>query len=168
MRILSTDRLILRTMQLEDAAFYLALINAPSWIKHIGDKGIRTIDAAQQAIMTGSIGVQENKGFSLYLIERKTDAAPIGLCGLIKRDELDDIDIGYAVLPDYWGQGYAHEAATGVIRCAKSILGLSRLAAITSPDNLPSSGLLKKLGFTLNSIMPWTDGKEVKFYQRNL
>jgi RimJ/RimL family protein N-acetyltransferase len=149
-KITETARLIVRTATPDDAAFYHALVNDPAFIEHIGDKGIRSEDEARTALLTGPIAMQEERGHSLYVVELKghpiADAhVPIGMCGLIKRDILAHIDIGYAYLPDWRGQGYAYEAAQAVLAHAPT-LGIARLLAIVSPANAASNGLLRKLG----------------------
>lgn len=146
MLIIETERLQLRTVSPTDAPFYLELVNEPSWIRFIGDRGIRTLDAARAAILDGPVAMYERLGYSLYLVQRRSDGAPIGMCGLIKRDVLPDTDIGYAMSPRYWGQGYAYEAAAAVVAHARGALGLPRLMAITAPDNDASIQLLGKLG----------------------
>ena len=168
MNILTTERLSLRTLELNDAAFYLQLVNDPSWIKNIGDKGIRSIEAAQDAILRNHITIEQTMGFSLYVVERSSDQVALGLCGLVKRERFDDLDLGYALLPVYHGQGYAFEAASGVLTYAKNSLGLQRLLAITSPGNIVSSKLLEKLGFTFQSTLLWKEDDEVRLYQRDL
>jgi RimJ/RimL family protein N-acetyltransferase len=142
--IVGTERLRLRTATLEDTVFYHALVNDPAFIEHIGDRGIRTLDEARQALLVGPLTMQEERGHSLYVVELKEGGA-IGMCGLIKRDTLDEIDIGYAYLPGSRGRGYAYEAARAVLDYAPS-LGIQKLLAITSPANIASNGLLRKLG----------------------
>ncbi len=145
MNILETARLRVRVATPDDHAFFYALVNDPAFIEHIGDKGIRTLDEARTALLSGPIAMQEARGHSLYVVESKAAASPIGMCGLIKRDTLDCVDIGYAYLPDWRGQGYAFEAAQAVLAYAPT-LGLRRLLAIASPGNVASNGLLRKLG----------------------
>lgn len=158
MNILDTPRLCLRTIEADDAPFYLALINDPSWIRNIGDKGIRTLQAARAAIVEGPCAMQQRLGFSLYLIVRRSDQAPLGLCGLIKRDALPDVDIGYAIAPPYWGQGYAYEAAQAVMAYAHDALGLQRLLGITAPENIGSNRLLRKLGLHFDKFIHLVPG----------
>jgi len=146
MKILDTERLSLRTIAADDAAFYYELVNDPTWLEHIGDKGIRSIDGARDAILEGPCVMQQQLGHSLYVMERKSDGARLGLCGLIKRDILDDVDIGYAIRPAYFGQGYTYEAAAAVVAYARDQLRMKRLLGITSPANSNSIGLLQKLG----------------------
>lgn len=146
MIVLDTPRLRLRTLDADDAPFYLALVNEPSWLRHIGDKHIHTVEAARAAIAQGPCDMQRRLGHSLYLVERKDDGAPLGLCGLIKRDSLPGVDIGYALRPACWGQGYAFEAASAVVAYARDALRLPALLAITGPDNVASNALLRKLG----------------------
>jgi len=150
MEIVRTERLRLRTATPDDFVFYHALVNDPAFIEHIGDRGIRTLDEARQALLDGPVAMQEARGHSLYVVELNEDGkpdrhVPIGMCGLIKRDTLDEIDIGYAYLPAWRGQGYAYEAARAVLDYAPTI-GIRKLVAITSPNNLASNGLLRKLG----------------------
>ena len=145
MIVLHTERLRLRHMTPDDAAFMLGLLNDPAWHRYIGDRGIRTIDAAREHIINGSMAMVARLGFGFYLVERKEDGRPIGICGLAKRDFLDDVDIGYAFLPQYGGQGYAFEAAQGVLAHARA-LGLTRLVATVVPENAASIRLLEKLG----------------------
>jgi RimJ/RimL family protein N-acetyltransferase len=145
MEIVRTERLRLRTATPDDVAFYHALVNDPAFIEHIGDRGIRTLDDALQALLAGPIAMQEERGHSLYVVELMACGSPIGMCGLIKRDTLDEIDIGYAYLPAWRGQGYAHEAARAVLDHAPT-LGIRKLVAIASPNNIASNGLLRKLG----------------------
>jgi RimJ/RimL family protein N-acetyltransferase len=145
MEIVQTARLRLRVARPEDTAFYHALVNDPAFIEHIGDRGIRTLDDARNALLAGPVAMQEARGHSLYVVELKEDGSLIGMCGLIKRDTLDEIDLGYAYLPGWRGQGYAYEAARAVLDYAPT-LGIRRLVAIVSPANAASNGLLRKLG----------------------
>lgn len=143
--ILRTDRLRLRLVTEDDAPFYLALVNDPAFIEHIGDRQLRSVDAARRGLRDGPIAMQAKHGHSLYLVERLEDGMPLGLSGLVKRDTLDDVDIGYAFLPAYRGHGYALEAGQAVVRHAAA-LGIRRLAAIVAPGNAASIALLQRLG----------------------
>jgi len=144
--MIDTKRLTLRPLTLDDASFYLRLLNEPSFLENIGDKGVRDLDGAREAMQAGPIAMQAQLGYSLWMVIRKEDGASIGMCGLIKRDTLPDTDIGYAYLPAYWGQGYAWEAASAAMAYGRDVVGLQRLLGIVSPGNTASSGLLKKLG----------------------
>jgi RimJ/RimL family protein N-acetyltransferase len=155
MEILETERLRLRTLTLDDAPFYLEVVNVPAFIEYIGDRGIRTVDAARKAIAEGPVAMQAALGHSLYLVELKQDGAPIGMCGLIKRDTLPDVDIGYAFLPQFGGKGYATEAAAAVLAYAPSI-GIRRVLAITSPGNAGSNAVLKKIGMRFEELVHLT------------
>ncbi len=151
MEILQTRRLRVRTISSDDAAFYLELLNDPAFIEHIGDRGIRTLDEARRSVIEGPAAMHEKRGHSLYVVELKETGAPIGMCGLIKRDTLEDVDIGYAYLPQYRGCGYAFEAGQAVLAYAPTI-GIMRVVAITSPQNVASNGLLKKLGLRFDRV----------------
>lgn len=155
--ILATPRLRLRTADLDDADFYLALVNDPGFLEHIGDRGIRTREDAVQALLDGPIAMQAMRGHSLYVVELKDGGAPIGMCGLIKRETLDGVDIGYAYLAPYCGRGYAYEAGMAVLALAPA-LGLNRVLAITSPDNLASNGLLRKMGMRFERFVHLVPG----------
>ncbi|HXV23933.1 MAG TPA: GNAT family N-acetyltransferase [Alphaproteobacteria bacterium] len=147
MMVLESDRLRFRHLTLEDAPFILELVNEPSWLRFIGDRGVRSLEDSRLYIRNGPIAMYEAFGFGLYAIEQKVDKAPIGLCGLVKRDGLQDFDLGFALLPRFWGQGFAREAAAAVLVHAKGVCGLARLVAIATPDNERSIKLLEHLGF---------------------
>jgi RimJ/RimL family protein N-acetyltransferase len=147
MKILETERLVLRRAVVEDSEFILELLNDPAWLRFIGDRGVRTLDDARAYILKTLVGMYERLGFGLYLTELKGESIPIGLCGLIKRDSLEDVDIGFAFLPEFCGKGYAYESASAVMAYGRRTFGLKRLVAITSPDNEASVRLLEKLGF---------------------
>ncbi|WP_296001248.1 GNAT family N-acetyltransferase [Rugamonas sp.] len=163
--ILATPRLRLRTLDQDDAAFYLALINDPSWLRFIPDKGIHTEQAARDAIAQGPMLMQRQLGHSIYLVELKEDGRAIGLCGLIKRDHLPAPDIGYGFLPAHWGRGYAAEAAAAVLAYARDTLGFACLLAITDPDNVVSGRMLTTLGLRLTDTGAGAGGRPTDFYR---
>jgi len=152
-RVLETERLVLRWITAEDAEFILELLNEPSWLRFIGDRGVRALDDAREYVRNGPAAMYERHGVGLYLVESKQDAAPLGICGLIRRDSLEDIDIGFAFLPGYWGNGYALESSAAVLEYGRRALGLRRIVAITSPDNDSSIRLLEKLGLKFERTM---------------
>src|SRR5678815_4161900 len=123
MSVIETDRLILRRFTAEDAPFILELLNEPSWLRFIGDKGVRTLGDARDYIRKGPVAMYARYGFGLEVAALKESGLPIGMCGLIKRDTLEDIDIGFAFLPRFWGKGYAHEAAAATMEYGKGTLG---------------------------------------------
>jgi len=145
MTILETERLSLRRLNLDDAAFIVELVNEPAWLEFIGDKNVHSLDDARKYILNGPMDMYERLGFGLYLVELKQGSA-IGICGLIKREGLDDVDIGFALLSCFSGQGYALEAAQAVMKYGKNVLQLQRIVAITKPANEKSIRLLTKLG----------------------
>lgn len=142
--IARTERLRLRTLVEDDAPVQLALVNDPDFIRFIGDRRQRTLDDARRALLAGPIAMFAERGHAMYMVELH-DGTAIGMCGLIKRATLDDVDIGYAFLPAWRGRGYALEAARAV-RDHAIALGIDRLAAICDPDNAASIALLLKLG----------------------
>lgn len=140
-------------------------MNEPSWIRFIGNKGVRTIEDAGNYILNGPMEMYSRLGFGLYLVELKEEGESIGICGLIKRDFLEDVDIGFAFLPKFWGKGYAYESASAVMAYGKRAFGLNRLLAITSPDNYDSVRLLEKLGFNFESMIKLSDdSQEVRLF----
>lgn len=144
--VLETDRLALRRATLADAPFILDLLNQPSYIEFIGDRGVRTLAQAETAIQERLLASYARHGFGLYIVTLKATGEPLGLTGLIRREGLDDVDLGYAYLPQYWGQGYAYEAAAAVLAYGRATLGLPRIVAIVSPHNARSIRVLEKLG----------------------
>jgi RimJ/RimL family protein N-acetyltransferase len=152
-------------LSLADAEFIVRLLNEPSFIQNIGDRGVRTIDDAHAYLRQGPIVSYEKFGFGLWLIERKIDSAPIGICGLLKRDSLDNVDIGYALLPEFCSQGYALESATGVLTYAWETLGLKRVVAVTNANNQSSVRLLEKMGFHYERMVRLAeDAPEIKLF----
>lgn len=167
--ILETARLDFRELDAEDAPFILQLVNEPGWLRFIGDRGIRTLEAASNYILDGPVAMYRRLGFGLWLVERKEDKLPIGICGLIKRDTLADIDLGFAFLSAHHRQGYAFEAATATMAHARKALGFTRLVAVVSPDNEGSCGLLEKLGFDLEQMIRLSeDAPPIKLYATRL
>ena len=157
---LETARLTLRPIGLGDAPFLLDLLNEPSFLLHIGDKGVRTLDDARRYIEDGPLASYARFGFGLRLVQRRAGGEPIGICGLLKRDWLEDVDLGFALRPGFWGQGYAFEAASAVLAHERRPLGRRRIVAVTSLDNAPSIQLLSKLGFRFERVARFTEGGE--------
>jgi RimJ/RimL family protein N-acetyltransferase len=165
LKILETDRLILRWLSTDDAEFILGLLNEPSFLRFIGDKGVRTLDDARNYILNGPVEMYNRLGFGLYLTGLKDGGLPIGICGLIKRDGLEDADIGFAFLPKFWARGYAYESAAAVMAYGKTVLGLKRIVAITSLDNHASAKLLEKLGLQFERMIRLSkDAEEVRLF----
>jgi RimJ/RimL family protein N-acetyltransferase len=152
MRVFETQRLFLRPFTVDDAQFVLTLLNEPSFIRYIGDKQVRNLDDARQYLLNGPIASYERHGFGLCLVELRESRTPVGMCGLLKREELPDPDIGFAFLPDFWNQGFGFEAATAVLHDARERLELEGVLAITSLDNEASIKLLERLGFRFERV----------------
>jgi len=165
MEVAQTERLLLRWLNAGDSTFILELLNEPSWLRYIGDKDVKTIQDAERYIESGPVEMYRRLGFGLYLVELKENGAPIGICGLIKREALLDVDLGFAFLPQFWFNGYAFESASAVMSYVRRALGLSRIVAILSPDNHRSAKLLEKLGFRFDSTVRLKPGgDELKLY----
>lgn len=155
------ERLTLRPFKLDDAPFILELLNDPDWLRYIGDRGVRTLDDARAYLQNGPLASYARHGFGLLMVELKDGAIPIGMCGLIKRAELDDVDLGFAFLPEFRGKGYASEAGAAVMAHARDSLGLKRVVAITTQDNAGSIKVLRKLGFRFERLIAWP-GEELE------
>jgi RimJ/RimL family protein N-acetyltransferase len=160
MTLLETERLLLRRFTAGDAEFILTLLNEPSFLRYIGDKKVRTLADAEQYLLNGPMASYERNGFGLCMVELKESHTPIGMCGLLKRAELAEPDVGFALLPDFWNQGFAFEAASAVLHDARERLKLNRILAITSLDNDSSIKLLQRLGFLFERVVKLTEGGE--------
>ncbi len=166
---LETRRLRLRRLSEDDHAFLIELLNQPSFVRFIGDRGVRTAEQAKKYVRDGPAASYERHGFGLLCVELKRGGAPIGMCGLLQRDALEDPDVGFAFLPAYWGRGYAREAAQAVLDAARERLGLERVAAITSLDNAASIRLLEALGFGERGRVTLAAGEpELRLFVREL
>jgi RimJ/RimL family protein N-acetyltransferase len=162
---LETERLTLREVSTDDADFILRLLNEPSFLRFIGDKGVRNLQDARQYILNGPIASYNQNGFGLYLVVLKSTNTSIGMCGLIKRETLTDVDIGFAFLPEFWNKGYALESATAVFSYGKNVLKLPRIVAITNKDNVTSGKLLEKLGLHFDRLIDLNgEGDETKLF----
>lgn len=146
MTVIKTARTTLRHLCVQDAGYILELLNEPSFLRYVGDRGVRTLDDAREYIRSGPVASYAEHGFGLYLVVSDRDAVPMGICGLLKRESLDDVDIGFALSPAYWSQGYGFETAAAVLEYGRQQLGHERIVAVTSPDNAASIRLLEKLG----------------------
>lgn len=149
MPVLQTRRLDLRRFTAGDAAFIARLLNDPSWLRFIGDRGVRDEDSARAWIAERLVAAYDKQGFGLWAMQRRDDGALLGMCGLVKRDSLPDIDVGYALLPQFRGAGYAREAAAACLDYGANVLGLERILAITRPGNRSSIRVLESLGMRL-------------------
>jgi RimJ/RimL family protein N-acetyltransferase len=144
--VLETARLTLRRLTPDDAPFMLALLNDEDFLRNVGDRGARTIDDTRTYILNGPMAMYDIYGHGLYLAVERNSGEAIGICGLLKRDSLDDVDIGFAFLPEARGQGYAVESAAAVLAYGRDVLGLARVVAIVRPDNAASIRVLEKIG----------------------
>jgi RimJ/RimL family protein N-acetyltransferase len=161
--VLVTARLNLRELRLGDAAFILQLLNEDGFLRFIGDKGVRTLADAREYILKGPMDSYRRHGFGLYLTSLR-DGTPIGICGLVKRATLPDVDVGFAFLTQHWSKGYASESAAAVLQRGRE-LGLGRIVAITSPENLGSMAVLAKIGLRLErSIQLTRDGPALNLF----
>ncbi|MGI8638415.1 MAG: GNAT family N-acetyltransferase [Pyrinomonadaceae bacterium] len=184
MKILETERTILREIIESDAEFIFDLLNQPSFIKYIGDRNVRTLQSAREFIENRYRKSYREHGFGLYVVELKTDFSilkseiqnpkskirtPIGICGFVKRDSLPDADIGFALLPQFCGEGYAFESADAVMKYGREVLGLKRVLAITSQDNESSGRLLERIGFKYDRLIKLPhDDEKLKLFSSDI
>src|SRR4051812_18407342 len=154
MTVVETERLLLRQFTPDDAEFILRLLNEPSFIANIADRGVRTVEQAAAYLVGGPIRSYAEHGHGLWLVALKEAAMqPIGMCGLLRREQFEDVDVGYAFLPEFWSRGYASEAARAALEYGKRELGLERIIALVAPHNAGSIRLLEKLGFAFSHTM---------------
>jgi len=161
LKILDTERLTLREFTPDDAAFVLELINEPGWLQNIGDKGIRTLEGAQKYVEASLLASYAKHGFGLYAVELRGGGAAVGMCGLVKRDSLDDVDIGFAFLARHSGRGYAQESGAAILAHALDVLKLPRVVGITAPGNKASMRVLEKIG------LRYVDTRQLRGEQRD-
>ncbi|MGK0270417.1 MAG: RimJ/RimL family protein N-acetyltransferase [Cocleimonas sp.] len=167
--ILETERLYLRRLVRDDAEFILNLLNQPSWLEFIGDKNVYSLNDAKKYIELSPMTMYQHYGFGLFLVCSKDTSTPIGLCGLMKRDNLDDADLGYAFLPDFWQKGFALEAVQSVLSYAKNTHQLTRVLALCKSSNTASIKLLNKVDFTFDRDLKLLENEEnLQIYQLEL
>ena len=165
MTVIQTARLQLREMELQDDEFILQLLNEAEFLRFIGDKGVRTLSDAREYIRKGPMDSYRRFGFGLYLASLRDGGQPLGICGLVKRDDLADVDVGFAFLSQYWSRGYATESAAAVLAHGKERLQLPRIVAITAPDNYGSIAVLEKIGLQFERMIKLTEySPELKLF----
>jgi ribosomal-protein-alanine N-acetyltransferase len=166
---LETPRLVLRQLDFSDADFLVGLLNQPSFLANIGDRGVRNVEDAHRYLREGPLAMYEKFGFGLWHVSRRTDGTAVGMCGLLKRDILPDVDVGYAFLPEYWGQGYASEAAAATLAHAAAKFRLPRVIAVVSEGNEGSIRVIEKLGMKFERMVPMRPNEpDVRLYGRTL
>jgi len=143
--VIETERLILRKFILDDAAFMLEMLNTPTWLRFIGDRNVRTLEEAEQYLLNGNIRSYQEYGFGFYVVVIKESQECIGICGMVKREGLEDVDIGFAFFQQFMGKGYGYEAASATLKYAFKNLKIKRIVAIVDPENEVSIALIKKI-----------------------
>ena len=169
MREIQTDRLTIRWFDLSDAPFILRLVNEPAWLEHFGDKGVDSVQAAENYLTSRPIAMYDRCGFGLNLVLLKENREPIGMCGLLKRDSLDDVDLGFAYLEKFWGRGFGKESVEAMMRYARKAFHLDRVVAITSPKNTRSERFLSGVRFLFDrEIRLSPDSDSLNLWRRDL
>lgn len=165
---LETERLSLRRFVFDDAPLVVELLTQPSFIRNIGDRGVRNADDARRYLRDGPMAMYEKHGFGLWHASRRSDGTFVGTCGLLKRDILPDVDVGYAFLPEHWGKGYAGEAAKATLELGARNFGLKRIIGVVSDHNAASIRVLEKIGMRFERMYPMHPGEpEVRLYARD-
>ncbi len=160
MKYFETQRLLLKPATVNDAAFYLELLNSPKWLKNIGDRNVNTVNDAKLYIQERMTPQLERLGYSNYTVIRKSDKVKLGCCGLYDREGIEGVDIGFAFLPEYEGKGYAYESTLKIKEVGINQFGIHKISAITIPENKSSRKLLEKLDFSFIKIINISDDDE--------
>ncbi len=170
MIIAETERLLISKVSLQDAPFFVELMNTPHWLKYIGDRNIRSVKDAEANLKNGILKSYKDNGFGFYKVLLKAENnRTIGTAGLIKREQLDDVDVGFGFLPEYEGKGFGFEASVEIMKLAKSEFKLKKVVAITNPDNHNSIKLLEKLGLVFEKrVNPFEEDKELLLFAKTL
>jgi [ribosomal protein S5]-alanine N-acetyltransferase len=151
--VIETERLILRKFTVDDAAFMLEMLNTPTWLRFIGDRNVRTLEEAENYLLNGNIRSYREYGFGFYIVVIKETQESIGICGIVKREGLEDVDIGFAFFQQFMGNGYGYESAAAVLNYALNDLKIKRIVAIVDPENVVSIGLIKKIGLQFEKMI---------------
>lgn len=169
MIVAETERLIIRKFTQKDAGFFKILTNTPHWLKYIGDRNINTLEDSKNYLKNGSLKSYKDHGFGFYVLQLKSNGTPIGTCGLIKREQLEHVDLGFALLPEYEGLGFGYESSKAIISLARIQFKLEKLLAITLPQNTNSIKLIAKLGFQLEKREKlFEDDEELLLFAKKL
>ena len=169
MDVIETERLNLREMSEADAGFMLEVLSDPGYVRFIGDRGVRTTEAAARYIDERFVESYRKNGFGLWLVVTKDEQAPAGICGLLNRGTLPGVEVGYAFLPPFRSKGYAFEAASAATAYAREVLGLPRLYAVVNPDNAVSIRVLEKLGMKFERMVKLSgEDSEIKLFSTDL
>lgn len=166
--VAETERLVLRRLRVADAGFILELVNTSGWLRFIGDRGVRNVDDAIEYLRKGPFDSYEKRGYGLWLVVRKSDSQSIGLCGILKRDTLEYPDVGFALLPQFTGNGYANEAVRAVLATGRDTFRLPIVSAITTPDNEASKKVLLRNGFSYSHGITNERGEDLSLFFKNL
>tara|TARA_B110000444_G_C18757279_1_gene555773 strand:+ start:688 stop:1206 length:519 start_codon:yes stop_codon:yes gene_type:complete len=161
-----SERLIIRPTLEQDAELIYQLMNTPKFIKHVGDRQLYSVEDAQKYIQDKMLAQLHSLGYSNYSLINKKNGAKIGICGLYDREGLDGIDIGFGILPEYEGLGYAFESSSRIIKAGFEELEIQEIKAITNKENISSQSLLVKLGFDLiGKVMLPIENDELLLYK---
>ncbi len=156
-----TERLILKPTGIEDAAFIYELLNTPGWLEHIGDRNVHSLEAASQYIEDRMLTQYEEKGYGNYTVILKEDLSKLGTCGIYARPGIEDVDIGFSMLPQFMGKGYSYESSVKMMWLAEHKFGIKKITAITTRANVASQNLIQKLGMKFTKDVELEDDNEV-------
>ena len=151
--VIETERVILRKFTIDDAAFMLETLNTPTWLRFIGDRNVKTLEEAENYLLNGNIRSYQEYGFGFYVVVIKETQESIGICGIVKREGLEDVDIGFAFFQQFMGKGYGYEAGSATLNYALNDLKIKKIVAIVDPENVVSIALLKKIGLQFEKMI---------------
>jgi RimJ/RimL family protein N-acetyltransferase len=169
MILTTTERLTISKVTLADAPFFLELVNTPNFKKYIGDKNLSSIAGVEDYLKAGILKSYEDHGFSYYTLRLHDSEEILGIVGILKRDNLECPDIGFAMLPQFEGKGYGYESSVAMMQLAKAQFGIDKIAAITLEHNTNSINLITKLGLEFEKkVKPFADEAELLFFAKLL
>ena len=151
--VIETERVVLRKFTIDDAAFMLEMLNTPTWLRFIGDRNVKTLEEAENYLLNGNIRSYQEYGFGFYVVVIKETQESIGICGIVKREGLEDVDIGFAFFQQFMGKGYVYEAGSATLNYALNDLKIKKIVAIVDPENVVSIALLKKIGLQFEKMI---------------
>ncbi len=159
-----TKRLEHRALTVHDAAAFFALNSHPDVMRFTGEPPLRSLEEARESI--ANYPDFNTVGYGRWGCVLKETQAVIGFCGLKYLPSLDEVDVGFRFLPQYWGRGFATEACSASITFGFEVLGLRCIIGLVLAENIPSIRVLNKVGMVPNGNITY-EGQVALRYEIN-